>query len=320
MAPTPSWTPLIAIAVVVLLAGGAAGAYLYVHSRPSGPPTTFTVGLGDNVTVNYIGVMGSGPEAGRVFDTSIYAVATDSIGYAKTLEFSLRGSAKNYTPLPVHVGSNTPRSGYSLGGQSYIQVVTGFWQGLIGLAGNATRTVIVPPALGYGPTNAACVATQPLTFTLPVVASMSLATFNQRYPGQNPTLGSQFADPHYRWPVLILSENSSFVTIENLPTAGWSASPGGWPIVVTSVASTANGTGVITLSNELSATSAGHILGHDYLGNGPCSSQSGGKFIITAVDPAAGTFTENFNQEVQGQTLIFIVTIVDIHEPTGLAA
>jgi FKBP-type peptidyl-prolyl cis-trans isomerase 2 len=30
------------------------------------------------------------------------------------------------------------------------------------------------------------------------------------------------------------------------------------------------------------------------------------------VDPAQGTYTEDFNQEVQGQTLIFVVTVQDI--------
>ena len=33
---------------------------------------------------------------------------------------------------------------------------------------------------------------------------------------------------------------------------------------------------------------------------------------MSAVDLADGTFTENFNSEVQGETLDFIVTVVDI--------
>lgn len=316
MAPTPSWTPFIAVVIVAILAGAGLTGYLYFTSRPHGPPSTKTVALGDNVTVNYIGVMGTGAESGKVFDTSLYSVATDSIGYPKTLEFSLRGTAKNYTPLAVHIGSNTPSSGYSLGGLSFIQTVPGFWQGMVGLPGNMTKAVVVPPDLGYGPVNTACVATRPLTFTVPIVETLSLGQFAQRYPGVTAYQGSEFPDPHYKWPVLVLSENSSFATIENLATVGSTSSPGGWTILVTSISPTANGSGTITLTNQLSPANAGLILGHDYLGTGPCSSQSGGRFIVSAVNVANGTFTENFNQEVQGQTLIFLVTVVDIFGPT----
>ena len=316
MAETRSWTPFLAVAIVAIVVGAGLAGYLYFVHRPQGPPTVLTVTVGDNVTVNYIGVMGTGAEAGKVFDTSIYSVATNGIAYPKTLEFALRGTAANYTPLPVHVGSDTPSSGYSLGGQTYIQTVTGFWQGLVGLTGNSTRTVTVPPALGYGALNSACLRTEPLTFTLPVVETMSLAQFSQRYPGVTAFQGTEFPDPHYGWPVLVLSQNGSFATVENLATVGHSASPAGWPVLVTGVSPTANGTGTITLANQLSPSSAGLILGHDYTGTGPCSSQSNGRFIVSAINVANGTYTENFNQEVQGQTLVFLVTVVDIFPPT----
>ncbi len=191
--------------------------------------------------------------------------------------------------------------------------MTGFWQGLIGLSGNQSQSISIPPALGYGPVDQACVATQELTYTLPVVSTMTGVAFNKAYPGITPTTGAMFSDPHYGWPVVILSANATFVSIENLVHPGYTTSPAGWPVVVTNVTSTANGTGSITLVNELYPTQAGHLEGKDFLGNGPCSSNSGGSFIVTAVDPAQGTYTENYNQEVQGETLIFIVTIVDIY-------
>ncbi len=316
MAQGPSSAPFIVVVIVVLVAAGALSGYLYFQHRPGSPPGVPVVVVGDNVTVNYIGVMGSGAESGKVFDTSIYTVATDNIAYPKTLEFGLRGTAKNYTPLAVHVGASTPSSGYSLGGLTFIETVPGFWQGLVGLTGNSTRAVVVPPALGYGPVNTACLSTQPLTFTRPVVETLSLSQFSQSYPGVTAFQGAEFPDPHFDWPVLILSQNSSFVTLENLATAGMEASPAGWPVAVTSVSSTSNGSGIITLTNELSPASAGLVLGHDYSGTGPCSSQSGGRFIVSAVDLADGTYTENFNQEVQGQTLVFLVTVVDIFPPT----
>ena len=313
MAPPVSSTPVILMIVAVLIGAGAVSGYRYYRALPGGAPSVRVVQVGDNVTVNYIGIFGSGPEQGKVFDTSIYAVAVDNIAYPKGLQYHARGtSPSNYTTLAVHVGGNTPQSGYSLGGQNFIQVVTGFWQGLVGLDGNQTRSVSVPPSLGYGPTDTACVATQPLTFTLPVVQMLTGTAFAKAYPGITASTGAQFSDPHYGWPVLILSANASFVTVENLAHPGYVSSPAGWPVVVTNVTSTADGAGRMTLVNELYPSQAGLLIGKDFLGTGPCSSQAQGKFIVTAVDLAHGTYTENYNQEVQGQTLIFLVTVVDI--------
>ncbi|MCI4360151.1 MAG: FKBP-type peptidyl-prolyl cis-trans isomerase, partial [Thermoplasmata archaeon] len=273
----------IVLVVVVLIGGGAAAGFLYFHNLPASAASTTLVSLGDNVTVNYIGIFGSGPEQGKVFDTSLYSVATNNIGYPKSLSYHARGSLPaNYTPLAVHVGNNTPQSGYSLGGLSFIQVVTGFWQGLIGLPGNQSRSISVPPSLGYGPLNQGCVATKPITYTLPVVVTLTGAEFNKVYPGVTATTGAEFSDPHYHWSVVILSANATFVTVENLAHPGWTASPAGWPVVVTNVTSTANGTGAITLVNEIYPSQAGLLQGKDFLGTGPCSSQSSGVFIVTS--------------------------------------
>jgi len=314
MAEPLSNTLTIVLVVLVLIGGGIAGGYLWYHGRPQSAPATNLVALGDNVTVNYIGLFGSGPEQGKVFDTSIYSVATDNVGYPKALQFHARGpQPSNYTTLAVHVGNNTPQSGYSLNGLSFIQVVSGFWQGLIGLPGNQSRSISVPPSLGYGPVDQACVATRSISYTLPVVLTFTGPAFSKAYPGITATTGAMFSDPHYGWPVVVLSANATFVTVENLVHPGYTTSPAGWPVVVTNVTSTANGSGSITLVNELYPSQAGVLQGKDFLGNGPCTSNSGGTFIVTSVNLAQGTYTENYNQEVQGQTLIFIVTIVDIY-------
>src|SRR5580658_2385472 len=148
MALSLSNTATIVLVVIVLLGGGAAAGFFWYHDRPNSAPTALVVTLGDNVTVNYIGLFGSGPQQGKVFDTSIYSVAYDNIAYPKGLQFSPRGpSPSNFTPLDVFVGASTPSGGYSLGGLSFIQVVPGFWEGLLGLSGNQTRTISVPPAL-----------------------------------------------------------------------------------------------------------------------------------------------------------------------------
>lgn len=309
------WIVIAVLLVAGIAAIGGGVVAVYLHNRPASPSVPAGVTFGANVTVNYIGIFGSGPEEGRVFDTSLWSVATNNATYPKALEFALRSSEANYTPLGVYMGNSTPSGGYSLGGLNFVSVVTGFWQGILGMQPNATRTVVIPPALGYGPTDQACVATVPLVSTLPVLQTVTGPVFQVQFPGITAADGRAFTDPHYGWTDEILSANASYVTLMRMPYVGQVTSPGGWPIEVTSIQPTANGTGTITISNELNAADAGHLLGHDYLGTGPCSAQSSGRFIVTAVNYTAGTFTEDFNQEVQGQTLIFVITLVDDFPP-----
>lgn len=310
-APSPI-VPIVLVVLIIAATGGALG-YLYYKGLPPAAGPSHAVQQGDNVTVNYIGLFGSGPQQGKVFDTSLYTVAKDNIAYPKSLDYSPRGNLpSNYSTLDVHVGGDTPSSGYSLGGLTFIQVVTGFWQGLIGAQPNQTVAIVVPPALGYGNTNPACLATKPLTYSMPVVQTVSGIQFTKSFPGVLVATGAQFSDPHFGWPMLILSANASFVTYENLPSLGWSASPGGWPVIVTNVSAATNGSSSLTLANQLFPSQAGLLLGHDYLGTGPCSSQSSGRFTVSAVDLGSGTYTEDFNSEVQGQTLIFLVTVVNV--------
>lgn len=308
---TISSTALLSIVLVVVVAAGGLAGYVYYTERPMSPPVGQTVSLDDNVTVNYIGLFGSGPEAGKVFDTSIYSVATDPIGYPKSLDFQLRGDAKNYTPLPVHVGPNTPSSGYTLGNLTFIGVVTGFWQGLLGMPGNQTRTLVIPPSLGYGPESASCLVRAPLVFSVPIVQTYLGGYFLAHFPGVLAAPGAPFTDPEYGWSAIVLSANVSYVTIERLPEVGQVSYPHGWPQIVSSISPTANGSGNITVRNELTASGAGHIAGVNGTAPAGCPGASS-KFIVSAVDLVNGTYTEDYNQEVQGQTLIFQVSVVNI--------
>jgi hypothetical protein len=316
MAEPPSRTALVVLIVVTLvIAGGLAGLAYYL-SRPAAPPSELRAQLGGNATVNYIGYFGSGPDSGRVFDTSIYSVAVNNASYPKAAEFHYRGSKAAYTALGVYIGPSAPTSGYSIGNDTFVSVVTGFWQGLIGLPGNQTHNIVVPPSLGYGPQDPACLRTLPLTYTLPVVSTLSMSAFAAKYVGVTPLTGITFPDPDYGWNVTILAANSSFVTIENLPPVGYVTSPAGWPVLVSAISSTPNGVGAITLVNELVPSEAGLLVGTDFNHTGPCSTSSTDyQFIVSAVNPTNGTYTENFNSEVQGQVLIFVVTVIDIFPP-----
>lgn len=300
----PSRTFFVVLIVVVLVAAGAATIVVYEVNQPKAPHTLLTVQEGDNATVNYIGVFESGPQAGKVFDTSLYAIATNNASYPKSLEYESRGAPSAYTPLAVHVGPNAPSSGYTIGNLTFGSVVTGFWQGLVGLRGNQSATIVVPPNLGYGSTNQSCIGTAPLARSLAVFASVPLARFSTLYPNVTATVGVVFADPTYGWNDTIFSVNATTVVVQSLATVGTTARPQGLPWIVTAVNAT-----TISLSSQLTPASAGKVLGHVTSG-GLCG---GTKFIVSAVSPANGTYLMNFNPEVQGQTLDFVVTVVNIY-------
>jgi hypothetical protein len=194
-----------------------------------------------------------------------------------------------------------------------VQVVPGFWQGLLGIPTNVTHSVIVPPALGYA--HFACSVVLPLKFQLPVFQTFRGQVFQKLYPGILATTGATFADPHYGWTVQILSANATSVSLQNLPQVGATSKAGSWLVQVTNITSTPNGTGAITLQNELSPTDAGHLQGTSSTGVS-CGGQSSTRYIVTAVNLTAGTYTEDFNQEVGGQTLIFLVKVVNLFPPS----
>ncbi|HYA58032.1 MAG TPA: hypothetical protein VEH57_06185 [Thermoplasmata archaeon] len=291
-----SRTALLFLIVVVLIGGGIGAGVLYVVNHPkaaSGPPNAQ---LGDNLTVNYIGMFGAGPQQGRVFDTSYYSVATNNATYPKSLEFTLRGGASSYTPLAVN--NLGPSSG----------LITGFWQGLLGLPVNQTRVVTIPVGpLGYWPVNQSCLLSRPLSYQLPTVASYTPSAFTSQFPGITASTGLVFSDPLYLWNDLVLSQNATEVVVENLPSIGWTSAPFGWSVTVTNVSSSS-----ISLSNDLSPANAGLVLGHSTTGFTCGSAGSKTQFIVSSVNLATGTYVEDYNSETTGATLVFYMTVVTI--------
>ena len=304
-AGSPSIGFLTFLVVVVVIVAGVGVGLLYVHNHPKVPSSPTTVAVGDNVTVNYIGLFGSGPEQGKVFDTSLKAAATDNATYPKSLEYTPRNSS-GYTPLPVHVGPNTPSGGYNVSGQTYGAVVPGFWKGLVGLAANQSRWITVVPTEGYGSLNTSCIETSPLVQTIPAAVTVSPSAFATAYPKGTAARGAMFSDPTYGWNDTVLSANSTAVVVGRSPYVGETIHPYGWSIVVTNVTS-----GTITLQSQLTPASVGNVLGS--ISNVTVCSTT--KFVLWSVDLAAGTFTENYNREVVGETLVFVVTVVAIHPP-----
>jgi FKBP-type peptidyl-prolyl cis-trans isomerase 2 len=302
---SPSVGLLVFLAVIVVVVAAVGGGLLYYANHPKPAATAETVAVGDNVTVNYIGFFGSGPELGKVFDTSIQSVATNNATYPKSLEYSPR-NASGYVPLPVHVGPRTPSGGYNVSGTVYGGVVTGFWQGLVGLKLNQTHDITVSPSAGYGALNTSCLVTSNLSQTVPVYVYDTPSQFASAYPGVSAVSGTTFSDPTYGWTDDVVSANASIVVVQRQPTAGTVVAPYGWDELVRNVTATS-----ITLVSELTPASVGSVLGSEP-NTTVCSTT---KFLVWSVDLSAGTFVENYNSEVTGETLIFQVTVESILPP-----
>jgi hypothetical protein len=311
MANEPSYLPLVVLIVVVLVGAGVGTGYLYYHNLPPSSSSQMTVQIGDNVTVSYIGILGSGPEQGKVFDTSVYSVATNNATWPKALQFGFRGGPSTYTLLGVHVGSITTAN-ETLNNYTFSSVVPGFWQGLVGLPTNVSHSIVVPTSLGYPAYP--CSVVLPLKFQVPVLQTLAGTAFQTAYPGILATTGATFTDPHYGWTVQILSANSTSVTIQNLAQVGEIGHPSSWGTLVTNVSTAPNGTGEITLVNQLSPSQAGHLAGTNSPGVS-CGGATSTRYIVSSVNLGAGTYTEDYNQEVGGQTLIFIVKVVALFTP-----
>ncbi len=272
---------------VVLLITAMLGVYfVYVVPRFPGPP--LQARSGDFVEVDYIGTFA---ENGLVFDTSLAAVAADNASYRKAFAFSWR---EGYTPLAFTVGTGA--------------VVKGFDLGVQGLAVGETKTIVVPPALGYGPAQASKIVVKPLFESVPVRITLNGSDFFTTYRS-DPVSGTNVTDPFWGWPATV-SVAGSVVTVTNSPLLGELVQPHGvWSARVISIDSTADsGRGTIVVQHLLDATAVDRI--------GKATTDPQGRrtieFIVTAVDSSAGTYTLNYNDATKGRELVFTVTMTRI--------
>jgi hypothetical protein len=198
---------------------------------------------------------------------------------------------------------------YTIGNSTFGSTVTGFWQGLVGMSGNQTRFLVIPPALGYGAINPACTETFPLAFSVPVVIVVPASNFTVRFPGATLSAGTTFTDPTYGWTDLVLSVNSTAVAVEHLTSVGETTPSGAWNITVTQVTTT-----TISVQVDITTSNYGRVLGTFPSARAcpPGSQSTDMHYEILSVNSVAGTFKINWNSEVTGQTLLFQVTIVNI--------
>ncbi len=265
------------IITVLVIIAGVAGTYFLSGQAGSQKPVPI-VKQGDTISVKYYGYIYYGGER-RIFDTNIEQVAKDNLTYPKTVSYKWTG---NFEPLTFKVGDHT--------------MIPGFEKGVIGMKLNETKTIVVPPSEGY-PFDWSKVKNYSLVQKIPVIQNLSLDDFKKRFGVENPLDNAVYRDMQHGWNCLILEINptKNIVTIMNNPQVGEYYQPykniTDFQIYVKSIRN-----GEITFKYVIEQT--------------PILLPNGG--IIDWHNDTM--FRINFNKEVAGKTLYFVVTVIKIKE------
>ena len=261
----------VAIIFVIMLVVSV-GIYEYNSYMYPSQEKAKVVKVGDKISVYYYGYIYYGGQR-RIFDTNIEKVAKDNLTYPKILTYKWTG---NFKPLTFTVGNGT--------------MIKGFEEGVVGMKLNETKTIVVPPDKGYK-FDWRKVKNVSFTQKIPVIENMTLDDFKKRFGVTNPYINSVYRDKYHGWNCLVLyvSGPKNLVTIENTPTVGNDYQPYPTPDLIIHVDTVSNGN--ITYTYKIKSL--------------PILLPSGG--IIDYVHD--DYFRVNFNQEVAGKTLYFVVTI-----------
>jgi len=291
------------VVVLVLLAIGIIGYVVYDNLQRSDADSA-VVEDGDKVTLNYVGRF----EDGRVFDTSLYSIASDDALNPKSFTFTLREEG-DYEPFDMTAGLYGESGG----------TIKGFALGVIGMHLNEKKYIIVPPEDGYA-VDPSMVETADLLEDVPVVVTITETDFRSLF---GITAEPMLMVPHYKWDwdVIVTEVSLGLVTYKNTPVVGELVTPFGdpddpdepmgWKCRVESVDLYYNdGEGRITVQHLLTEADTYWRQGIDHLGT---------TFVLSSVDEEAGTFqmhtvdtVTGYNGEICGRTLIFEVTVREI--------
>jgi FKBP-type peptidyl-prolyl cis-trans isomerase 2 len=292
-------TIIIVLIAILMVSGSSVVILLYDSGQRAESPDVEYARWGDAVKVNYIGQL----EDGRVFDTSLWDVASNDALYPKSLTFTLRNESQ-YVPLQFQIGAG--------------QMIPGFEKGVIGMYLNQTKVIEIPPNEAYGQLNQSKLVEIQFIETLNVFETLNFTQFLAKFKMQ-PVVGMTLKDPHWKWDVTVMgvSADANSVMVMNQPDLGakypvygkeLGLSKTGWYVKVDYYDSSANGgKGEIRVRNLLNVDDAGNLKGLDDMAN---------EFILYEVNPDTNTIVLNFNGELVGHTLTFTVTLVQII-PTG---
>src|SRR5256884_3421484 len=174
------------VGVLVLVIAILAVYFVYVIPKFGHPP--LRAQTGDEVKVDYVGRF----EDGFVFDTSLASVAEDNASFTKAFSFGWRNS---WQPLTFTIGA-VP-----------LAVIQGFDVGVQGLAVGDAKTIVVPPNLGYGPSDPTKIFVKPLLEPVPGRRTMNESAFTNTYKTQ-PVSGANLTDPFRSWPAYVSGSGS----------------------------------------------------------------------------------------------------------------
>ncbi len=275
---------LVAVAIVAILIVSTIGVFIFATGQGAADRKVVS---GSVIKVNYIGQL---PD-GRVFDTSLFSVASDNTTYPKSLFYSYRGNETKYSTLNFTVGAGN--------------MIAGFDRGVLGMKVGETKTITVTPAEGYGNMVPSKLKTINLTETVPVQKNMTKAEFKSYY-GSDPVTRQEFKDYQYGWMAYVSTYDGTNVIVQNMVPVGGadykvygSTSDASYGWTLNATVSDNN----ITVHHLLTSASALHVKGLD---------TDKAKMFIESVDEAAGTAVINKNNEVVGRTLTFTVTLVSL--------
>jgi len=295
---------LAAILAAAIVCAALFGYGLYSYLSGSDAGDSSAIAAGDLVTMNYIGRT---PE-GRVFDTSIYSVASNDAMYPKSLTFSLRENT-TYVPFNMTAGN------YGSGG-----TIKGFALGVIGLHTGDHVTIEIAQGEGYEIVPQLTLW-QNLEEDVPLVEIMTTEDFTDNFLTTPVPMAIL---PHYfwGWDVQVVEILAGVVTVKNLPTVGGTVypfgnpddplDPSGWPVEVLSCDLVNQ---KITVKHHLSASDVYSIKGTDI---------DGKTLIVTGFNGDNGTFqvgksdpSSGYNAEIAGRTLFFEITIIKVTPAEG---
>ena len=264
-------------------------------------PASEVVERTDTIEFDYIGNF----EDGRVFGTSVKSVADDDVSYPKSLSYTYpEDDAFNPVLSTIGGGFVEPGAAPFFG---MVNKGKALESAILGMRVGETRVVALQPEEAYGMTNVSLLETRTLVETVPQYEEMSTITYSQRFSEEGPPFeGKSLKDPFWGWDVYVyyLNRTNDLVIIRHNPTPGMVVTPySQWNTLVENVDSAANeGVGEIRVRHQLSPEDADRVLGQSIHE----------KFIVTSVDPEAGTFVADFNDERVGKVLYLRVTLLSI--------
>lgn len=267
------------LVVCLLIVAGLAIAENFSGGNDDGVRTAVN---GDSVKVDFIGTF----DNGRVFDTSLWSVASDD-EVPKSFSFTKKQQSQ-YVPLEFTIGEG--------------RLLAKFESAVIGLAAGETRTITLTPEEGYGLVPASKLTSHHTIDEIPLRQTMNLTEFEDFF-GEAAANGLVVSHPVYGWDVVIetYSPNVDEVIVRNQPVQGmkyWSYgdrdASQGWEVRVNAVDSDS-----ITIENMLNTNMVNSVKGVD---------ADGESFFLHAIEDGRMYF--KYSVERVGQNLNFEITLV----------